>query len=322
MSLYNIEDLLSFTNCSKKQLDFLAFGKNTQKNMLYKKYIIKKKSGKIRVLHEPTLKLKLIQRKILSQIIELYWENNVDNGIKKTTTWFCRWKNIVENASFHLGKKVILKFDLKNYFPSISQDRVFWMFHKRFWYNYIVSNYLAGLCTFENELPQWSPTSPLIANIISINLDIRIKAYVKKIKKEERIKINYSRYADDISISINSRDTYFIENISRRVFSIIEEEWFMVNYSKYRILKSNRQQKITWIIVNDKVSLWRSKLNELKAIVYNINRNWWIKEYKSWKDFWHKAKNLKHFQQIIRWKIAYFEMVNYEIYSRHLKLQR
>lgn len=322
MILNNIEDLLNFTNCSKKQLDFLAFWKNTENNKLYKRYNIPKSSGKIRVIHEPTLKLKIIQRKILNNLLEPYWKENINFNIKKNVTWFCKWKSIIDNAYLHLNKKVILKFDLKNFFPSISQSRIFWMFSKRFWFNYNVSSYLSWLCSFEDELPQWAPTSPLIANILSINLDSRIIAYIKKIKQNEKININYTRYADDISISIDSNNTFLLEYISKRIFSIIEEEWFMVNYSKYRILKNNRQQKITGLIVNDKISLWRSNLKELKAIVFNINNNGWRKEYKSWKEYWNEAESLKHFQSIIRWKIAYYNMVNKKSYSKHLELKK
>jgi hypothetical protein len=85
----------------------------------------------------------------------------------------------------------------------------------------------------------------MLANLVSVNLDIRILKYINKIRKERKIQINYTRYADDITISLSLNDTFLIDFISNRIFDIIEEENFMVNYSKFKIIKKNRQQKIT-----------------------------------------------------------------------------
>lgn len=301
---------------------FLAFWRNTITNKIYLKFEIPKRNNTLRVLHEPTLKLKIIQKRILSEILEEYWAANVNDQIKKCSVWFHKWKSVLDNAKPHVGKDVVIKIDLKNYFPSIWQNRIFWVFSKRLKYSYEVSNYLAGLCTFENELPQWSPTSPMLANLVTINLDIRILSYISKIRKERKIKINYTRYADDISISLNSNDTYLIDFLSNRIFDIIEEENFMVNYSKFKIIKKSRLQKITWIVVNNKLSIWRKNFKEMKAIVHNINVSSRELQYEQRLKYGKPVHSIDNFKSVIKGYISYYNMVNKYIYSKHLTLNK
>jgi len=322
MILNNLSDLQNLTETTYRQLNFLAFWKNTKSNRIYLRYEIPKKNNTLRVLHEPTLKLKIIQKLILRSILEQYWINHVQDDIKASSVWFHQWKSVLDNAKPHINKDIVIKIDLKNYFPSIGQNRIFGVFSKRFDYNYDISNYLAWLCTFENELPQWAPTSPMLANIVSINLDIRILKYVNKIEQDSGIKIDYTRYADDITISLNSNDTLLVDFICNRIFNIMEEENFMVNYSKFRIIKNSRQQKVTWIVVNDKLSLWRKEFKRMKAIVYNINKNSWESEYEKWLQYWNRSGSIENFKSRIKWYISYYNMVNELIYWKHLVLER
>jgi hypothetical protein len=96
----------------------------------------------------------------------------------------------------------------------------------------------------------------------------------------------------------------------------------MVNYSKFKIIKKNRQQKITWIIVNTKLSIWRKNFKKLKAIINNINNNSWESEYNNWKRYWNKASSLDNFKSIIKWYISYYNMVNEYIYWKYLVINK
>lgn len=321
-NMEKIIDILDFTETSIYQLNFLAFWKNIWNNRRYKKIEILKKNWTQRILYEPTIKLKVIQTKILNEILYKYWDKNMSFNIKKICTWFQKWKSILDNAKPHVNKEILIKIDLQNYFPSITHNRIFWVFYKKLWYNYDISNYLTWLCTFKNQLPQWAPTSPMLSNIISSNLDNRIIQYIKKINKNNHIKINYTRYADDITISLNSKKPYTIDYICNRIFSIIEEEDFIVNYDKFKIISNNKVQKVTWIIVNDKASLWRNNFKRIKAIINNINNNSWESEYKKWLEYWNNSSSVENFKSIIKWYISYYNMVNEYIYWKHLILNK
>lgn len=325
----NTKDILEFTWIKEYNINFLkylAFWNKNSNFPLYTEIKIKKSNWKERSINIPNNKLKQIQRKILKDILEPYWDTKINKKIKVHNVWFQRWKSIIHNAKKHTWKDIIIKIDIKDYFPSINQSRIFWIFHKNLKFNYLVSSYLSWLCTYNDILPQWSPTSPILSNIVSKKIDLRISKYIDKIKNREKLQMDYSRYADDIIISINEKDYYkqinYIENISKRIFYIVQEEWFEINIEKYKIIKNNQKQKVTWIIVNKKISIWRKKFKWLKAIVNNINKGSWELEYEKWLQHWNESNNLENFKSKIKWYIAYYNMIDKYIYWKHLKLNK
>jgi hypothetical protein len=83
----------------------------------YKEFSIKKKSGAKRSIHAPTKGLKVIQ-KVLSAILQCVFEpHHAAMGF----TWD---KSIVDNAKIHAGSRYVYNIDLKDFFPSIDQARV------------------------------------------------------------------------------------------------------------------------------------------------------------------------------------------------------
>lgn len=58
---------------------------------------------------------------------------------------------------------------------------------------------MAQLVCYKGVLPQGAPTSPIVSNLICNILDIRILNLVKKYR------MNYTRYADDMTFSTNDR---------------------------------------------------------------------------------------------------------------------
>ena len=83
----------------------------------YTSFTIKKKSGAERTIHAPVKGLKAIQ-KTLSFILQCVYEPH------KSATGFVREKSIVDNAKEHIGSKYVYNIDLKDFFPSIDQARV------------------------------------------------------------------------------------------------------------------------------------------------------------------------------------------------------
>ncbi len=98
-----------------KQLTWHANSKLGGKR--YIEFIIKKKSGADRTINAPIKGLKSIQ-KTLSFIIQCVFEPH------NAATGFVRNKSIVDNARLHKGSKYVYNIDLKDFFPSIDQARV------------------------------------------------------------------------------------------------------------------------------------------------------------------------------------------------------
>lgn len=200
--------------------------------LIYKKIKILKKLGGYRNLVIPTENIKYLQKWILENIL-----NKIK--ISEYATGFVKGKSIFQNAEEHINKNFIMNIDLKDFFPSINQERVFKIFN---YYGYTkeLSYIFSKICTYEGVLPQGAPTSPYISNICCLKLDKRISSLCRKND------FKYSRYADDITISSDSKTLYFLKLLSK----IIEEEGFKINDKKTRILKKSDRQEITGLVIN------------------------------------------------------------------------
>jgi hypothetical protein len=127
-SLRTKEDLLCLLNVVKYHmygkktkpfhLNQLTFYYGSRKHIVkYKEFTIRKKSGKERVIHAPVPGLKAIQR-TLAYILEAVHEpHGAAFGFRKASS-------IVDNATKHVGSRYIYNIDLKDFFPSIDQARI------------------------------------------------------------------------------------------------------------------------------------------------------------------------------------------------------
>ena len=127
----------------------------------------------------------------------------------------------------HRNKKIIINYDIKDFFPSITFARVAGMF-KGYPFNFSDewSVILGQICCLDDNgpIPQGAVTSPYISNMICRKLDSRLKHYAKSEK------LDYSRYADDITFSTNKFIN--IEALHAKVRNIIEHEGFELNDEK------------------------------------------------------------------------------------------
>lgn len=98
-----------------KQLSYYSNPKNT--NKAYKEFKIKKKSGAVRIIYAPENGLKAIQ-KTLALILQCVFSPH------KAATGFVIGKSIIDNAKVHTGQNYVYNIDLKDFFPSIDQARV------------------------------------------------------------------------------------------------------------------------------------------------------------------------------------------------------
>ncbi len=216
----------------------------------YKEYQIPKSNGDVRIISSPSFNLKAIQRWILENILYRYPVSDRANG-------FIKGKSIKDNAEPHVGKDIVINVDIKDFFPSIKFDQIFYVFYNK-GYTKELSFTFAKLLTYKGELPQGSPASPYLANIICRVLDQRLLGLASKIGA------SFTRYADDITFSGNSD----IVNYKDTIRSIIENEGFKINDKKFRIQRSNQMQEVTGLIVNDGLKVKRRYKRKLKQHIY------------------------------------------------------
>ncbi|HBE21158.1 MAG TPA: RNA-dependent DNA polymerase [Cyanobacteria bacterium UBA11149] len=259
------------------ELRFLAFSRQTSTITHYIRFKIPKKTGGERLISAPMPRLKNAQHWILNNILEKLELHDTAHGFRHN-------RSIVSNAQPHVGSDVIINFDLKDFFPSISYKRVKGLFHS-FGYSEAAATIFGLLCTepeiaaveldgktyyvalTHRHLPQGSPASPAITNLLCRRLDRRLS------EMAENLGFVYTRYADDLTFSASGDSLRHICNILRRTESIVTHEGFAINPEKTRILRKNRQQEVTGIVVNEKPTIAKKELKRFRATLYQIEKD-------------------------------------------------
>ncbi|MFC4165654.1 retron St85 family RNA-directed DNA polymerase [Epilithonimonas zeae] len=256
LGLPNITDLEDFAyliNLSKNSIYQLS--KNSE--YYYKTYQIAKKNGKLRDISQPNKQLKGIQLWILNNILNKLKVSEYSKGFEKG-------QSISDNVRPHIFSNCLLNIDIKDFYPSINSIKVYNLF-KSIGYNNLISTLLTNICTYKNSLPQGSPCSPKISNLICWKMDSRLQGYVGKKG------IIFTRYADDITFSSIMPDKLI--GVLPFVEKIIIDEGFTLNKYKTRFTGKLRRREITGLVIYDNnFGIGRKKLRIIRSKVYNFTK--------------------------------------------------
>jgi len=222
---------------------------------------IPKKNGEPRIIHAVNGSLRVLQKIAYNWLSYNYHPKSSAKG-------FVLGGGIIENAKIHRNKKLVLCYDLKNFFPAITFARVQGMFMSYpFEFSKQKATLFAQICCLPDDngsIPQGGITSPFVSNMICRRLDTRLN----KLAISKRMK--YSRYADDLSFSTNDNVNY--ENFTKIVKDIIEDEHFKLNDKKSRLLKKCDRQSVTGIVVNEGLNVNRKYIRSIRATLYNCSQ--------------------------------------------------
>lgn len=262
------------------QLRWLAFHAEAASRVHYVTFTIPKKSGGTREIAAPHVRIANAQRWILANVLEkLRFEEPAHGFIKARST--------VTNAKPHVGMKVLVNLDLKDFFPTITFPRVRGLFES-FGYSGAVATIFALLATESprrrveydgrpwfvavgpRALPQGACTSPALSNAVARRLDQRLVGMASKLGWR------YTRYADDLSFSCDREEKGTKPAnpgwLMARVRHILEQEGFALNPKKARVQRKNTAQVVTGIVVNQKLSVPRDERRRLRAALHRAKK--------------------------------------------------
>lgn len=174
------------------------------------------------------------------------------------------------NAEIHRNKKYVLNIDFENFFDSFHYGRIRGYFekNKNFLLPIEIATIIAQLTCYNGSLPQGAPTSPIITNLICNILDMRL------IKIGKRYKVDYTRYADDLTFSTNNK--YFIdvyEKFYNKLKIEVEKFGLSINERKTRLLFKDSRQEVTGLVVNQKLSVKKEYYKNTRAMAYSLYKN-------------------------------------------------
>lgn len=272
--LHDAASIASAMGISVGLLRFLAFHKRVSSTTHWRRFQIPKKTGGLRLISAPMPKLKRAQHWILKNILEKVPFHDAAHG-------FVPGRSIVTNAACHVGRDVVLNLDLKDFFPTLSWLRVRGLFVS-LGYSPEASTILSLLCTEADvdeveidgkrfyvhssgrKLPQGSPCSPAITNLVCRRLDQRLSGLAKKLG------YTYTRYADDLTFSGPPERVHTLLKVVR---AIVADEGFVVHPDKTRVMRKGARQEVTGIIVNRKLGVARRLVKRWRAVTFQVERD-------------------------------------------------
>ena len=198
----SLADLASILGYKPSGLSYIAYAIPVDQK--YKEFAIPKKSGGERRICAPCEQLKSVQRRLANILYACIGEierKNRSKHLQSISHGFRERHSIITNAKLHKNRRYVLNIDLQDFFPTFNFGRVrgFFIQDSNFKLNDKVATVVAQIACFENALPQGSPCSPVIAELIARILDIRL------VRLAKRNRLFYSRYADDLTFSTNQR---------------------------------------------------------------------------------------------------------------------
>ncbi len=239
---------------------------------------VAKRHGGRRLIESPKRILKAAQHKILREILDRVPPHEAAHG-------FIAGRSILTNARLHVNHAVLVKYDLANFYPTVTFARVAAIF-RSLGYSREAAIWLARLTTsalpanipfvkqepsavlpyLRRHLPQGAPTSPALANLSAYSLDVRLSGLARSFGA------TYTRYADDMAFSGPPAFGKSLRDFIPLVQQVIRQERFCANAAKRRVVRADRPLIVTGVVVNKKINVRRRDYDRLKAILTNCIR--------------------------------------------------
>ncbi|PRQ05022.1 reverse transcriptase [Enhygromyxa salina] len=278
--LKDVHALAKAIELSIPRLRWLVYHREVDTGTHYHRWTVPKRSGKgKRLISAPKPDLKRVQAWIARNVSEHLPVHGAAHG-------FLAGRSTLSNARVHAGARAIVKFDIRDFYPTITLRRVKGLFRKA-GYGEQVATVLALLttecprdeielggrvhyvATGPRSLPQGAPTSPSITNALCVHLDARLTGLARKLG------FRYTRYADDLTFSFHGQGKIPVGRLQKAVGDIVGDEGFVVHPHKTRVMRSGGRQKVTGLVVNTApdgqpvARVPRKVIRELRAAIHN-----------------------------------------------------
>ena len=279
---FNINDIISKLEAFTEKYEELY---KVERQSLYYKFYIPKKSKPNATRHCDMREINAPVDELKEALLELknIFEN--DCMVKYHTSCFSyvKHRSIKDCLERHKnnGSRWFLKLDMKNFFPSTTKSFIMQQLSMIFPFNLIIKQdrgkialeKAIDLCILDGGLPQGTPISPLLTNIVMIPIDYTINKTLRKQASEK--KFCYTRYADDIQIS--SPFNFDFQRVEGVLVDILNNfnAPFWLNKDKTRYGSSSGRNWNLGLMINKdgEITIGHEKKREFKAQINNFILN-------------------------------------------------
>ena len=233
-------------------------------NHRYKKYTIPKKDGTPREIQHPARELKLFQGWLATNIFEAL-------PVHPAAMAYRSGRSILSNAVLHANHNYLLRIDFEAFFPSIrGQDVVSLLRKNASTLRALVDSdedieIIRRLSCRHDRLTIGAPSSPAISNAVMFDLDTNWFDFSQKLE------ITYSRYADDLYFSTDSRGLLSgLMTVVRKSLAECQSPRLFINEKKSVFTSRKRRRLATGLVLTSdrKVSIGRATKRKVKALAF------------------------------------------------------
>lgn len=257
----------------------------------YYHFRIPKKTGGFRPIDAPEKELKKDMKEIAHIIT-----NELKILVHDSAWAYVPGRDVVHCMKEHQANESrwYLKIDLKNFFGSCNPDFIYRQLQKIYPFANNLSNpyvlpmlsKLVDISCYQGGLPQGTPLSPLITNLIMVEYDYLINALIGNLVHDNKIhrqRYIYTRYADDIIISAKNHFEYkkLVKEL-KKLFRETEAP-FTVNDEKTRFGNNSGRNWNLGVMCNkdNNITIGHKRKQEIKAAVHsyiNSNNEWELQD--------------------------------------------
>lgn len=305
MGIWKIEDKQVFLEqILKMKEDKIIEIISNEKEKYYKNTIeLPKKDGKRYICCiDKNSNLYQLQKNLCQNFLENIMISDLAYGFVKKLNYA---DYLYPHVNFY-KKNYYLRLDIKNFFDSIDYEVLKSVLSYYFKESDKLSaeekekliEYTLEILTYEKSIVQGAVTSPVISNIVFRSLDIRIARYCR------RYGIKYTRYADDLLFSSESKRIYsdmFMSGITR----ILKSKCFYVNYKK--IIRSKEEISLGGYVISDSIRLSRKKLSDINRVLFYLKNN----SFENTEEYFYNMNSIFYKQGMKKYIKGKYELLNF-----------
>ncbi|HHB80024.1 MAG TPA: RNA-directed DNA polymerase [Saprospiraceae bacterium] len=259
LSMRYVDDLAELTSFVRYKLTLIAGVPQ------YHFFSVPKRNGGLRHIENPARKLKKVQRTLNNFLQAVYFFEKTEAAygfIIRARDEAPR--DIVSNAHQHLNVPWLMNMDLTDFFHYVKREDVFHIFcHVPFNFSEDLAEILTQLTTYKGRLPMGAPTSPVLSNFATIDMDIDLLAFA------QARGWTFTRYADDMSFSM---DTAPMDSEIEAIRQIAGKHQFLFNETKLKIYGPEDEKLVTGLRLGEEVTLSSAFLQEIREEIDRLQK--------------------------------------------------
>ena len=214
-----------------------------------------KPKPKIRRLDCPQDPLKEVQQRIYRTLLrDLEFPEYLCGGVKG--------HSVLDNVAHHKGESLLVTIDIKSWFPSITSAAVHFVWYTVLKCSREIADLLTELTTFNGHLPQGSPASMALSNLVLYSIDLPIR------RAAASLGVNYSCWVDDLAFSgVNARLMIPV------VKSTLKVAGFRISQSKLKVMGGGKQRVVNGVIPGKRPGIPKQTRDRIRAALHHLRVN-------------------------------------------------